>query len=57
MKVIWSPTAFRDAREYWAYIRSDNAPAADNWLATVMGKVDLAAQFPRLGQVAPDFGD
>lgn len=54
MAVIWSPEAFAEASEYWRCIGEDDEAAADRWLATLMEKANLAAQFPRMGHSVPE---
>ncbi len=51
--LIWSPLAKADFREAVAYIRKDNAGAADAWRKSLLERVELLAEFPELGRLVP----
>jgi toxin ParE1/3/4 len=50
MKVIWSPTADRNADAIWEYISQDDVDAADRILATFHSAASRLEQFPLMGR-------
>ena len=56
-KIIWSLQARDDLRDIVSYIAADNPAAAESFGILLMSKVDLLANFPKLGRVVPEEGD
>lgn len=53
-KIIWSLQAREDLRDIVTFIAVDNPMAAESFGFLLMSKVDLLAQFPKLGRVVPE---
>jgi toxin ParE1/3/4 len=49
-KLRLSAHAKADLSDVWFYIAQDNSAAADAFIASLLGKMDLLAQSPRLGR-------
>jgi toxin ParE1/3/4 len=56
-KIIWSQQAREDLRDIVTFIAKDNRAIAESFGCLLMSKVDLLAQFPRLGRVVPEEQD
>lgn len=55
MKVVWSPTARRQALAAVDYIAADRPLAAHEWLDGLVRRIDLAADMPNQGRVVPEW--
>jgi toxin ParE1/3/4 len=53
-KIIWSRQARDDLRDIVTFIAEHNRLVAESFGFRLISKVDLLAQFPRLGQVVPE---
>ena len=51
MKLLFSRRAARDIEEIAAYIRRENPDAAQRVRATILGSINILAEFPRLGRL------
>ena len=56
-KIIWSEQARDDLQSIVLFIAQDNPPAAESFGYLLMSKVDVLAQFPQLGRLAPEEND
>jgi plasmid stabilization system protein ParE len=56
-KIIWSQQARDDLRDIVTFIAEHNRPVAESFGLRLMAKVDLLAEFPQLGRVAPEEQD
>jgi len=56
-KIIWSRQARDDLRDIVSFIAANNRPVAESFGCRLMAKVDLLAQFPRIGRVVPEEQD
>ena len=56
-QVIWSLQARDDLRDLVAFIAADNPTAAETFGFRFMSRVDLLANFPKLGRVVPEEND
>jgi len=50
MKVVWSPTADRNADAIWEYIAQDNIDAADAIAELVRAAADRLRDYPLMGK-------
>ena len=48
--VIWAPSAVRDLKEIFEYIKMDSAERATKWVETVLSQAEQLAQFPQMGR-------
>lgn len=56
-KIIWSAQAREDLRDIVTFIAQDNPQVAESFGYQLMSKVDVLAQFPRIGRVVPEEQD
>jgi toxin ParE1/3/4 len=56
-KIIWSEQARDDLQAIMLFIAQDKPPVAESFGYLLMSKVDVLAQFPRLGRVVPEEND
>jgi toxin ParE1/3/4 len=56
-KIIWSRQAHDDLRDIVSFIAANNRPVAESFGFRLMAKVDLLAQFPKIGRVVPEEQD
>jgi plasmid stabilization system protein ParE len=54
MKIIWSPLAVERMEEISDHIACDSASAANRWIDSVFGKVDLLTKCPEMGRIVPE---
>ncbi len=52
--IVISPRAELDLEEIWTSIAADNAEAATRVVRTIGSKIDMLADYPRLGRRRPD---
>lgn len=55
MKVIWAPTARRQALAAVDYIAADRPLASQEWLDGLLQRIDLASDMPDQGRVVPEW--
>ena len=52
-----SPLAEQDLREAWSYVADDaSVERADRLIDTIFDRLDLLAEYPRMGRRRPEFG-
>lgn len=56
-KIILTPRAEADLREIFIYLAEFSLNAADAQAGKILSKIDLLANFPRLGRVLPDYNN
>jgi plasmid stabilization system protein ParE len=54
MKLVWTPLALEQAEEIADYIASDNAAAAEHWLAGLFDVVERLGNYPESGRPVPE---
>ncbi len=57
MSHVFSPRAEQDLRDIWRWVAAQNEPAADALLSAFFERLELAAQYPRMGVRRPDLGE
>jgi len=57
MKIVWSPLALERFSEIVDYISQDEPLAADNWIHTVLSKVDQLRANAEIGRIAPEINE
>ncbi len=57
MSYVFSPRAEQDLRDIWRWVAAQNKPAADALLSAFFERLELAAQYPRMGVRRPDLGE
>jgi plasmid stabilization system protein ParE len=55
LKVIWAPTARRQALAAVDYIAADRPLASQEWLEGLVQRIDLASDMPDQGRVVPEW--
>jgi toxin ParE1/3/4 len=53
-KIIWSQQARDDLRDIVTFIAENDPSVAESFGFRLMAKVDVLAQFPRIGRVVPE---
>jgi toxin ParE1/3/4 len=56
-KIILTPKAEEDLREIFLYLSNYSLDAADAQAGAILEKIDLLANFPRLGRILSDFNN
>lgn len=56
-QIIWSLQARDDLREIVTFIAADNPAVAESFGFRLISKVDVLANFPRIGRVVPEEND
>ena len=56
-KIIWSEQARDDLQSIVLFIARDNPTAAESFGYRLVSKVDVLAQFPKIGRVVPEEND
>ena len=56
-KVILTPKAEEDLQEIFLYLAEFSLDAANAQADKILAKIDLLAQFPRLGRILPDYNN
>ena len=54
MAVAWSDRARDDLRAIFAHIAADNRSAAEQWVARIIERAELASAAPLLGRIVPE---
>lgn len=54
MKIVWSPLSLQRIQEISDYIALDNISAANNWIDSIFGKVELLKSNPEIGRTVPE---
>ena len=54
-RVIWTDQGLESLREILDFIGQDSPAAAYRFAERLMAKVERLEQFPRIGQVVPEF--
>jgi toxin ParE1/3/4 len=54
VELLWTPQAREDLIEIYTYIGLDSPPAAERIFHAVQSKIELLADYPRLGVRRPD---
>lgn len=57
MKLIWSDKALADLDRIGDYIGRDNLKAANRFVSRLWKRAEALKKHPRLGRIAPEFGD
>lgn len=57
MSVSWTEPALADLAALRTWVARDSEPLADRILAKIMGSLDQAIAFPRIGRVVAERGD
>jgi len=57
MKILWSPLAVERMEEISDYIAYDSPKAANEWIDTILDKVDLLKTSPEIGRIVPELED
>jgi toxin ParE1/3/4 len=52
--LVWTPQAREDLIEIYTYIGFDNPSAAERIFDAIQAKIELLADYPRLGARRPD---
>ena len=55
MRVVWSPTARRQAQAAVDYIALDRPQASVAWLEALVERVELLGELPEQGRVVPEW--
>lgn len=56
-KIILTPRAEEDLREIFLYLAEFSLNAADAQAGKILSRIDLLANFPKLGRVLPDYNN
>jgi plasmid stabilization system protein ParE len=54
MKLVWSPLALGQVEELAEYIASDDAAAAERWLAGLFAVLERLEDYPESGRPVPE---
>jgi len=54
VKIIWSPLSLQRIEEISDYIALDNISAANDWIDSIFGKIDLLKTNPEIGRIVPE---
>ena len=54
MKILWSPLAVERMEEISDYVAYDSPAAANEWIDTILDKVDLLKTSPEIGRIVPE---